>query len=206
MCRSPDGGNNFVPVMFPNPPNPATDTESPYVILFTGDKNGIAAWANDLEAANSAYIYYTADGGATWTLATMPTMASQFALTNGFAAPDGQHIWVGGFTNDSTPKLVLWKSTDGGKTWKDVSAALTAANAGAMDKLHSGFALDATNIWVGGDNGGLAYSPTGGEMTDCRVGPFRETNWTDPVSPPTRARVPESGHCAAVHFGEDKEW
>jgi hypothetical protein len=161
VCRSTDSGNNFLPVTFPNPPNGSTGI--PYVILFTSDKNGIAAYANDLEDANTSYVYYTADGGATWTLSTLPTMASQFALTSGFAAPDGQHLWVEGFTNDSPPKMVLWKSSDGGKTWKDVSAAITAANAGAMYKLHTGFALDANNIWVGGDNGGLAYSPSGGE-------------------------------------------
>lgn len=164
VCRSTDGGQNFLPVTFPNPPNPVSGvTAAPYVILFTSDTNGIAAYANDLEPANSSYVYTTADGGATWTLATIPTMPAPFAITSGFAAPDGQHAWIEGFTSDSPPLMVLWKSSDGGKTWKDVSAALTVANAGTMYKLHSGFALDANNIWVGGDNGGFAYSPSGGE-------------------------------------------
>jgi hypothetical protein len=162
VCRSADGGKNFLPVQFPSPPNGSTGT--PYVVLFTSATHGIAAYANDLLAANTAYAYFTDDAGATWSAAPLPsTLTTSFALTNGFVAPDGQHVWLGGFTSDSPPQMVLLKSADGGKTWQDISAAITAANAGQMYKLHSGFALDANNIWLGGDNGGLAYSPTGGE-------------------------------------------
>jgi hypothetical protein len=163
VCRSTDGGHNFLPVDLPNPPADSA-LSAPYVILFTSDTHGIAARSNDLDSLG-AYIYTTDDGGATWTAATLPsilTTADQnVAITSGFAAPDGQHVWLVGFQGSNTKALLL-KSSDGGKTWKDLSAKLGMMS-DTYQKLHTGFALDANNIWVGGDLGQLYYSPTGGE-------------------------------------------
>jgi photosystem II stability/assembly factor-like uncharacterized protein len=162
LCRSTDGGKNFVPINLPNlPPNVLY---SPYVILFTSATHGLVASAEGTEPASTAYAYTTDDAGATWNAASIPaaltTGSQSIAFTNAFAAPDGTHAWLGGFTDSG---LLLLKSSDGGKTWSDVSAALNALDKGASYKLHSGFALDAHNIWIGAENGGLFYSPTGGE-------------------------------------------
>jgi hypothetical protein len=72
-------------------------------------------------------------------------------------------VWLVGFSfqSSNTFPLVL-KSSDAGSTWKDITAALASLpDSGA--KLHTGFALDANNIWVGGERGTLFYSPSGGE-------------------------------------------
>jgi photosystem II stability/assembly factor-like uncharacterized protein len=164
VCRSNDGGKNFLPITFPNPPAGAAGDE-PTVILLTSVTHGIAANANDLVDA-SAFVYTTDDAGATWTAASLPASVtaagSHAAIVTAFAAPDGQHIWLVGMTLVSSAQALLLKSSDGGKTWKDISAALAALPA-AGNKMHTGFALDANNIWIGGDYGALLYSPSGGE-------------------------------------------
>jgi hypothetical protein len=164
VCRSTDGGKNFLPVAFPNVPA-AASMQEPYVLLMTTATHGIAAASNDL--LDDAYAYTTDDGGATWKAATLPTTVTmagvQAAIVSGFAAPDGQHVWLVGFSFQSSNTFpVVLKSSDAGSTWKDISASLATLPASAT-KLHTGFALDANNIWVGGEHGALFYSPSGGE-------------------------------------------
>ena len=77
-------------------------------------------------------------------------------------SPDGQHVWLVGSTIKSDARALLLKSSDGGKTWKDVSSKLAPLPAAAA-KFHTGFALDANNIWIGGEHGGLLHSNNGGE-------------------------------------------
>jgi hypothetical protein len=164
VCRSTDGGKNFLPVTMPNPPAGAAGDE-PTTVLMTTATHGITAGSNDL-VDDSAFAYTTDDGGATWTQATLPSTVTaagaHAAIVSSFAAPDGQHIWLVGMTLVSDAHALLLKSSDAGKTWKDISGALAAIPA-AANKMHTGFALDANNIWIGGDYGALLYSSTGGE-------------------------------------------
>jgi hypothetical protein len=54
-------------------------------------------------------------------------------------------------------------TTDGGASWSvgggDLVARVSDAGGG---KLFAGFALDADNIWVGGERGVLLYNAAGG--------------------------------------------
>jgi len=164
VCRSIDGGGTFFPVTFPSPPADAA-LAVPYVLVFSDATHGLAARANDL-ADGAAYIYTTADAGATWTAATVPATVNAPGaaayFSGGFYAPDGQHAWIVGGTLKSEARALLLKSSDGGKTWKDVSGTLATVPAAAA-KFHTGFALDADHIWIGGEHGGLLYSNNGGE-------------------------------------------
>ena len=163
VCRSTDGGHNFLPVDFPNPPAAAAQ-DVPYVIVFTDPMHGFAAHANDL--TDGAYVYTTADGGKTWTAGTLPAtinaVGASTYFSGGFGAPDGQHLWIVGGNLKGDAVAVLLKSKDGGKTWSDISGTL-GANPAAHAKFHTGFALDANHIWVGGEHGGFLASSTGGE-------------------------------------------
>jgi hypothetical protein len=99
----------------------------------------------------------------------------------GFASPSGHAMWLAG---DDQNGPALWRSNDGGATWTNQSqklrgaftalaaTAITAANANVQNAsafryapgaLHSGFALDDNDIWLGSDNGWLFYSSTGGQ-------------------------------------------
>ena len=164
VCRSTDGGKTFYPVAFPSPPA-GSATSVPYVLAFADATHGMAARAHDL-VAGAAYIYTTSDAGATWTASAVPGAVNapgeKAYFSGGFYAPDGQHVWIVGGTIKAQALALLLKSSDGGKTWIDVSAKL-AGLPGAAARFHTGFALDADNIWIGGEHGGLLYSNTGGE-------------------------------------------
>lgn len=164
ICLSSDGGNNFLPVDFPSPPA-ASAQGTPYVIVFSDATHGMAARSNDLEDG-SAYIYTTADGGKTWAPSIVPASVNKAGahayFSGGFYSPDGKNAWIVGGTIVSDAKALLIKSSDGGKTWTDVSKSLSPL-AAAQAKFHTGFALDAKNIWIGGARGGLLYSNNGGE-------------------------------------------
>ena len=166
ICRSTDGGFEFQPIDF------ATNqmlAKEPYAIFFTTATHGVAASSNDV-LDNTGYVYVTDDAGATWKPGTLPASVnvagSQTAIVGAFASPDGSAIWLVGFSGSSAVLPLLLKSTDGGNTFKDISAALDQAVVASnvhLSKLHAGFALDRDHIWVGGNNGGLFYSPTGAE-------------------------------------------
>ena len=88
-----------------------------------------------------------------------------------FFEPTGKTGWMVGRKSgdDASPPPLLWKTTDGGATWKDISVAsfATASSVGvAADGgtwLESGFALDAKNIWIAGHDGLLMHHDNGGE-------------------------------------------
>jgi hypothetical protein len=63
--------------------------------------------------------------------------------------------------HDAPPQF--YASADGGKTWTDRSAGIYANADVSKYRFSTGFALDAKNVWLGGDSGTLLYSSTGGE-------------------------------------------
>jgi hypothetical protein len=164
LCRSTDGGKTFVDVSANVTPSSFTANNTPWITKFTSNTVGIAAFGSEGAGAMSAYVLYTSDGGNQWAVATLPAGAvNSVAFTGAFASPTGSMFIVG--TNqdenlDLTP--LLYKSSDGGKTWTDLSPKFKGLS-GLPYHLVSGFALDDQNIWVGGENGFVAYSKTGGQ-------------------------------------------
>jgi hypothetical protein len=162
VCRSTDGGKTFLPVAFPNPPAAAAELR-PRVIAFSDGTHGIAA--SLLDQASGGYVYVTSDGGATWTAGKLPdeiTSSPDFPyVATGMFAPGGQTGYLAG-TFGGTNGPVLLKTTDGGKTWSNLSAALDAVPASHV-AIHTVFALDDKNVWIGGDQGALLYSASGGQ-------------------------------------------
>ena len=163
ICLSTDGGKTFFPKLLPNIPDDALDF-SPLGVTFANATTGIAFWGNSVYPG-LAYIYRTTDTGATWTKVAVPAdyATRSIELASAFFAPDGMHGFIVGYDYDDSIPILL-SSADGGATWKrsggDLAAKVAAADG---DKLFTGFALDATHIWVGGDHGILMASDTGGE-------------------------------------------
>ncbi len=197
VCRSTNAGVDFNLVASPNlPADEANDPVAPGFVVFHDASNGIAAGPGDSQhGAHVPFAYTTANGGASWTAATTlpqpPAFgnASGYVFTNAFyAQSDPTRVWIVGSYNPSptgaavaTP--VLWRSTDGGHTFTDESSSLAswiaaqpASTPVIVEGIVSGFALDDTNVWLGGllqheQNGTLAgdhtafllYSSTGGQ-------------------------------------------
>ena len=70
--------------------------------------------------------------------------------------------WVVGYSGNSSRPLLL-RTADGGATWTDSSSSvLSAPGVSIPAQLYSGFALDASHIWLGGNGGLLLYNDHGG--------------------------------------------
>ncbi|MEO6774515.1 MAG: hypothetical protein ABI467_16100 [Kofleriaceae bacterium] len=144
VCISKDGGTSFYPSILTVADDASEN--APSGVLFSSAMNGITYWGS---ATAKPYIQHTSDGGTTWTNAALPAAVASHGLEldGAFFAPDGQHGWVVGFDHDGNHALGL-STADGGATWAQVIGLGDA-------KLYSGFALDATHVWIGGDNGTL---------------------------------------------------
>ncbi len=144
ICISKDGGRSFFPSLLVVPDDASQN--APSGVMFSSAMNGITYWGS---TTARPYIQHTTDGGKTWTSVALPTAVASHGLEleGAFFAPDGQHGWTVGFDHDAHHALGL-STTDGGATWALVSGLGDA-------KLYSGFALDATHVWIGGDHGTL---------------------------------------------------
>lgn len=163
ICHSTDGGKTFVDVSANITPSSFMAHTPPEIYLFTSATVGIAVYGAELDSAGTEYVLYTTDGGANWTVGTLPAsaMMNMLGLQGVFASPSGAMYIVGGGAG-----LILFKSTDGGKTWTDLSAKLSqwaSALSTAPLRLFAGFALDDQHIWIGGDSGFIGYTATGGQ-------------------------------------------
>ena len=162
ICHSTDG-KSFVDVSANITPSSFTSHNPPLGFLFTSPTAGIAYYGSELDLGGTAYVLYTADGGGSWTVGTLPAAAQNIiSLKYAFASPTGTLFLVGG--GDT---LIFFKSVDGGKTWTDLSAKITAYGNSVQQnnpvRLVAGYALDDQNVWVGSDTGFIAYSATGGQ-------------------------------------------
>jgi photosystem II stability/assembly factor-like uncharacterized protein len=146
ICISHDGGSSFMPVVLTVPD--AATSYPPTGVLFANATTAITWWASQSQPG-SAYIQRSTDGGATWTSIPLPAdvASHELELPGGFFAPDGAHGWLVGYDHDSSHALLL-TTTDGGASW-------AAATVDSEHKLYSGFALDASHVWLGGEAGTL---------------------------------------------------
>jgi hypothetical protein len=100
---------------------------------------------------DTKFIYATSNASkgkdSSWAATKLPTLRDNSVINNIFFAPDGKHGWAVGSVASSSP--LVFSSDDAGESWKDVSATARAVAPNA--RLHSGFAVDATHVWVGGE-------------------------------------------------------
>ena len=156
VCYSTDGGHTFHHVALPG----VGGELGPLAVMCLGNDRCFAF--NGLSSDdNSAYVYRTTNASAgaamTWTRATLPTsLMADVVLNHMFFAPDRMNGWLLGAKRSTS---LLLHTTDGGLTWTDQTAGLSGVTA---EKLHCGFALDATHIWIGGTNAALLFSDRGG--------------------------------------------
>jgi hypothetical protein len=164
-----DGGFTSVTLGNPNLPDGGTYYYSPNVLGFYDGLNGIVASGNG-SSSSIPFAYVTSDGARTWTDVQLPPSSSSAepTLTSVFYAPGGLDVWILGWGSGANP-LVLYMSSNGGRPNADGSTSFVdlsgnaASNAPSGINFVSGFALDATHIWLGGSSGMLFFSNTGGQ-------------------------------------------
>lgn len=125
-------------------------------MTFTSATTGIAWFA---APTAGAYIKRTTDGGATWTDIALPADIASHAIQLPAAhfLADGMHGWLAGYDATASSALLL-ETVDGGSTWRTVPGVAQAVAAAGGDKLYSVFALDPSNIWIGGARGLLMHN------------------------------------------------
>jgi hypothetical protein len=157
VCVSTNGGANFVRtelpgtnvapsgIVFPNPASPST------MIVYN---------AQTINAPSANFIMRSTDAGKTFTPVAIPaSVPASIEFDDAFFAPDGLHGWILGFQEAADLGLAL-VTTDGGQTWTEDTTGLASVDPANEQRLRAGFALDATHVWIGGDNGVLfAYRP-----------------------------------------------
>jgi photosystem II stability/assembly factor-like uncharacterized protein len=135
-----------------------------------------------LDAANGwaltgQRLLVTADGGSTWRDVTPPGgLGSDLGNPKGVAFLDAQHGWVAineAFTSGSDPsygRIDVWRTTDGGQTWKKAQLPKAVFNLGEilppvqfdlLDATH-GFAFLSGNLAKGRNDSDLFWTADGG--------------------------------------------
>ena len=123
--------------------------------LFALDKSHIWACSND------GLIYFSNDGGVTWTNQSAPGPTPLEALNCIRFADDNFGMAVGGTTGASS---VLLTTTDGGVHW-------TLGAAGLAQQAMGVSVLDGTRAWMCYDNGTLRYTNDFGATWTTRTLP-----------------------------------
>ncbi|RYE91165.1 MAG: hypothetical protein EOO75_09145, partial [Myxococcales bacterium] len=165
MCVTVDGGVTWSTRELPSPPAKA---DNPFAVVFSSTTDGVVI-GRDTGADGNVYAYHTTDGGLTWTASTMPAFNGEDAayFRDIAFAPSGKvgYIVGGKSGSSSNEPPLLYKTTDGGKSWVDISApSFTGSplNVGGDRVLAAVFAPDDSNVWIGGYQGLLLHHNKGG--------------------------------------------
>jgi photosystem II stability/assembly factor-like uncharacterized protein len=138
-------------------------------------------------SGNSGHVFRTADGGGTWFEVTPPMIAA--------ALPDVDTLGGVGFFMDAntawvtyqftgTPKVpanpVVWKTTDGGRTWQ----ASAPMNTSDLNEVYS-----VSNVFFATPSAGWILIHVGAGMNHDYVALYRSTdggsNWSRVINPYT---------------------
>jgi len=154
VCISTDFGHSFIAHVLDVPE--AAQDFTPTGVVFTDALNGIV-WFGSQSAG--AYVKRTTDGGVTWKDGALPSAiaAHDLEFPAGFFAPDGKHGWLAGFDHGSNAALLI-TTADSGATWTKVYGVGDAVDKAGGLRLYSGFALDASHVWLGGEFGLLMHN------------------------------------------------
>lgn len=146
VCISTDGAQSFHLVPFPD----AADYEGPTALTCVSHDHCVVMGGQTLSDGSSTYGYVSRDASmgaaSTWSRITLPSFGGGTIPKAIFFAPDGAHGWAVG---EEERRGFLWATSDGGETWVDLTASIRGLT---THRLDSGFALDASHVFVGGES------------------------------------------------------
>src|SRR5579872_266732 len=185
VWRTSDGGNTWTPL---------TDTQSTLSMgaLALAHTNPLMLYAGTGEANNGLDsnfgrgIMTSIDGGDTWTLRTGPAgVFDRMTISQIVVDPTNANIAYASFSDGGTNSLCcsntgVWKTSDGGQTWSNLTAA-----------------IDTTHTWSGVQidpaHPNVLYAALGDSSTNVTNGVYKSTNggltWTLLVSAPNGLNV-----------------
>jgi hypothetical protein len=155
VCISTDGGKRFYRGELPG----LGSRDHPIGMTCTSPDKCFAFNSKvTMSYVENDFLYYTTNAQqnpkSVWKPAKLPTLREGSELTFLFFSPDGKNGWLGGNVEKSAPLLL--SSNDGGETWRDSTASIRGL--AADEQIHSGFALDASTIWLGTNKGTVITS------------------------------------------------
>ena len=129
-------------------------------VKFFDEKNGVISAGTDADVQKSnALILTTDDGGKTWTKRYQSNRPYELTWKSSFPTRRVGYITVQNYNPDkNVTERVVAKTTDGGKTWKEI----LLANDFNLREFGIGF-IDEKRGWVGGSTSG--YETTDGGKT-----------------------------------------
>ena len=112
----------------------------------------MGGWDNGDTTKNDVWL--SKDNGASWTSQTASAGWSARDSHSSVAMPDGSIVLMGGWENDTIWKKDVWRSTNNGSTWTQMTAGAGAEWSARY--YHSSVAMpDGSIILLGGYTGGL---------------------------------------------------
>lgn len=152
VFRSDDGGATWIPVSNGLPRRPGfANVVFDVFALEMHPSNPDILWASVMEPSvpNSASVYRTIDGGATWVDTSAGIGARLDIRTIVVDQGDPSIVYAAGVGTASNPGSV-YRSDDGGSTWRSISIGLpsAAATALAVDPFNPSVLHAATNTGV----------------------------------------------------------
>ncbi|EGB09976.1 hypothetical protein AURANDRAFT_52803, partial [Aureococcus anophagefferens] len=196
VFRTTNGGASWTQVAKLVASDAAADDEFGGSVAVSGDLVVVGADEND--AAGSAYVFRTTNGGATWTQ-TAKLLASDAAAGDRFGysvAISGDLVVVGAFYDDdagsNSGSAYVFRTTNDGASWTQV-AKLVASDAAATDYFGYSVAVSGDLVVVGAYGNDDAGSKSGSAYV------FRTTN--DGASWTQVAKLVASDAAASDYFG-----
>jgi photosystem II stability/assembly factor-like uncharacterized protein len=161
LMRSMDGGKTW------KSSDLSAHTKMILDVKFFNESEGFIMGATNANSAESnALIIHTKDGGATWQKVYQSNRLYELTWKASFPTRDVGYATIQSYNPDKTvSQRHVAKTTDGGKTWKEV----LLVNDHAVREFGVGFA-DVNLGWVGTSNGGYQTTDGGATWTFIDMG------------------------------------
>ncbi len=121
-------------------------------VCFLSDNTAFAG-SGTYNKNNTLKIWYTNDGGVSWSTASVPNGVGQ--VTQISIRADGQGY--ASIFSQPNPGMNLWKTTDGGFTWSDVSTGAKFGSGAGISTMLQGFASWTIGLPANGSTNGVFF-------------------------------------------------